>query len=110
VLVNIGGIAAKIATGLGFQKGDDVLETLKEGSIFTDILQEHWRHQLLSYNIVSFWGSIDNVSIVVIFDAIALGVCRVGASYDCTLLTVYQHRLWQRKAHDSACQVIEKTL
>lgn len=62
--MNIGGIAAKVATGMGFQKGDDVLETLKDGSIFTDILQEHWRHQLLKYDIISFWGSMDNVSML----------------------------------------------
>src|SRR5436305_11016561 len=50
--------------GSGFQKGDDVLETLKDGSIFTDILHEHWRHQLLKYDIVSFWGAMDNVSTI----------------------------------------------
>lgn len=61
----MGGIAAVIATGMGFQKGDDILETLKDGSIFTEILQEHWRHQLENYNIVSFWGSLDNVSVLV---------------------------------------------
>src|SRR5207248_897387 len=61
-LVSLGGIAAKIATTAGFQKGDDVLETLKAGSIFSDIMQEHWRHQLLKYNIISFWGALDSVS------------------------------------------------
>jgi hypothetical protein len=39
--VSLGGIVAKIATAVGFQKGDDVLETLKSGSIFPDIIQEH---------------------------------------------------------------------
>jgi hypothetical protein len=61
-LVNLGGLAAKVATAAGFQKGDDVLETLKNGSIFSDIMQEHWRHQLLQYDIISFWGGLDNVS------------------------------------------------
>jgi hypothetical protein len=36
----------KIATSVGFQKDDDMIETLKEGSIFSDIMQEHWRHLL----------------------------------------------------------------
>jgi hypothetical protein len=54
---------AKIAMAAGFQKGDNVLETLKDGSIFSDIMQEHWRHQLLKYDIISFWGVLDNVSI-----------------------------------------------
>jgi len=63
-LLKIGGVVAKIANDLGFQKGDDVLETLKEGSIFTDIMREHWRHQLLRYDIISFWGTLDAVSTV----------------------------------------------
>jgi hypothetical protein len=62
MLVSLGGVVAKIATAMGFQKGDDVLETLKNGSVFSDIMQEHWRHQLFKYNIVSFWGGLDNVS------------------------------------------------
>lgn len=61
-LVSLGGVVAKIATTVGFQKGDDVLETLKKGSIFSDIMQEQWRHQLDKYNIISFWGARDNVS------------------------------------------------
>ncbi|KZL67693.1 NB-ARC domain-containing protein, partial [Colletotrichum tofieldiae] len=60
-LVSLGSLAAKIATTTGFQKGDDVLEVLKQGSIFSDIMNEHWRHQLLQYNIVSFWGGFDNI-------------------------------------------------
>jgi triacylglycerol esterase/lipase EstA (alpha/beta hydrolase family) len=62
VLVSLGSVVAKIATAIGFQKGDDVLETLKKGSIFSDTMLEHWRHQLLKYNIISFWGSLDKVS------------------------------------------------
>ncbi|OHE90416.1 hypothetical protein CORC01_14293 [Colletotrichum orchidophilum] len=60
-LVSLGSLAANIATATGFQKGDDVLETLKQGSIFSDIMNEHWRHQLLQYDIASFWGGFDNV-------------------------------------------------
>jgi hypothetical protein len=32
---------AKIATTVGFQKGDNVLETLKKESIFSNIMQEY---------------------------------------------------------------------
>ncbi|KAI0102805.1 TPR-like protein [Nemania sp. FL0031] len=60
-LVGLGGLAAKIAIAAGFQKGDDVLETLKRGSIFSGIIQEHWRPQALDYDIISVWGSLDNV-------------------------------------------------
>lgn len=60
-LVNIGKIAAKIALELGFQKGDNILETLRSGSMFSDLMYEHWRHRLLEYPIVSFWGALDTV-------------------------------------------------
>ncbi|KAL2689915.1 hypothetical protein Neosp_003979 [[Neocosmospora] mangrovei] len=61
-LVNIGQIAAKIALNLGFQKGDNILETLKEGSMFSDLMHEHWKQRLLEYPIVSFWGALDTLS------------------------------------------------
>ena len=61
-LVNLGGIATKIAMTLDFQRGDDILEVLKSGSMFSEIMQEHWRHQMLQYDIVSFWGALDNVN------------------------------------------------
>jgi len=41
-----------------------VLETLKDGSIFSDIVQEHWRLSLLQYDIVSFRGTLDEVSTI----------------------------------------------
>ncbi|KAK3380656.1 hypothetical protein B0T24DRAFT_697246 [Lasiosphaeria ovina] len=50
-LVTLGGVAVQIAMALGFQKGDDVLETLKSRSIFSDVMEEHWKHQLLQYDI-----------------------------------------------------------
>jgi pimeloyl-ACP methyl ester carboxylesterase len=62
ILASLGSVMAKIAIAVGFQKGDDVLETIKNGSIFSDIMQEHWRQQLLKYNIISFWGARDYVS------------------------------------------------
>ncbi|CAM1505036.1 Fc.00g106730.m01.CDS01 [Cosmosporella sp. VM-42] len=63
-LVNIGRIAAKIAISLGFQKGDDILDTLDKEGIFSDIMQEHWKQRLLEYDIVSFWGTLDDASVV----------------------------------------------
>lgn len=60
-LVGIGSVAARIAIGLGFQKGDNILETLDNGSLFTDLMHEHWKQRLLDFNIVSFWGTLDQV-------------------------------------------------
>jgi triacylglycerol esterase/lipase EstA (alpha/beta hydrolase family) len=61
-LVGLGSIATRIARSAGLQQGDDVLETLKSGSIFSDVIHEHWRHQMVEYNIISFWGALDTVS------------------------------------------------
>lgn len=61
-LVKMGNAVAKVAISLGFKAGDNILETLKSASIFTEIMREHWRHQLLNYDIRSFWGTLDDVS------------------------------------------------
>ncbi|KAK4198402.1 hypothetical protein QBC40DRAFT_230211 [Triangularia verruculosa] len=60
-LVSLGSLVARVATATGFQPGDDVMEVLKEGSLFSDILTEMWQHQLTKYDIISFWGSEDYV-------------------------------------------------
>ncbi|KGO58308.1 hypothetical protein PEX2_068180 [Penicillium expansum] len=61
MLLSLGGVAANIALYVGLKEGDNVIETLRKGGIFSDIMQEHWRHQLEEYNIISFWGSLDEV-------------------------------------------------
>jgi hypothetical protein len=38
ILASLGGIVVKIVTAVGFQKGNNVLETLKNGSIFSEII------------------------------------------------------------------------
>ncbi|KAK4655284.1 hypothetical protein QC762_301160 [Podospora pseudocomata] len=58
-LVSLGSLVARVATATGFQPGDDVMEVLREGSLFSDILTEMWQHQLMKYDIISFWGSED---------------------------------------------------
>ncbi|KAF4240075.1 hypothetical protein CNMCM8980_005445 [Aspergillus fumigatiaffinis] len=57
--VRMGNVVAKVAISLGFKAGDNILETLKSGSIFTGIMKEHWRHQLPNYDLRSFWGTLD---------------------------------------------------
>lgn len=61
-LMTLGSLAAKVADKASFKNGEDVMETLKQGSIFSEIMQEHWRHQLLRYDFISFWGAYDGVS------------------------------------------------
>ncbi len=61
LLVNLGMLASRIATTIGFQQGDNVVEVLKDGGMFVEIMRESFRHQLCEYDIVSFWGARDNV-------------------------------------------------
>ncbi|KAL2050807.1 hypothetical protein ABVK25_008868 [Lepraria finkii] len=37
------------------------MEVLRSGSLFSDILQEIWRHQLGSYKIISFYEGIGEI-------------------------------------------------
>jgi hypothetical protein len=62
-LASLGGVMAKIAAAMGFQEGDDLLERLKTGRIFSDVTQERWKYHLLRYHIRSFWGTLDNVKL-----------------------------------------------
>lgn len=60
-LVNLGSLAARIATSLGFREHSDLVSTLQQGSVFSDILQETFRNQLSLYRIVSFYEKKGNV-------------------------------------------------
>ena len=60
-LVTLGALASKIATFVGCKKGDNIIQTLQSGSLFTALLQEHWRHRLDQFNVVSFCGAEDCV-------------------------------------------------
>jgi hypothetical protein len=59
--MSLGEVVAKIADRAGFRQGDNILEVLKQGSMFADVLRENWRHQILQYDIISFWGGSDKV-------------------------------------------------
>ena len=61
-LVKIGATAVRIANSLGFRSSSAIVEALQNGSLFSDMLKEAWRHQLESYQIVSFWEGIGEVS------------------------------------------------
>ncbi|CAG9943269.1 unnamed protein product [Clonostachys rosea f. rosea IK726] len=92
-LMSLGEVVAKIADRAGFRQGDNILEVLKQGSMFADVLRENWRHQILQYDIISFWGGSDKIVLkenarlgmpgdrenVVRLDAGHGGVCRFGS-------------------------------
>ncbi|KAK8035434.1 P-loop containing nucleoside triphosphate hydrolase protein [Apiospora rasikravindrae] len=60
-LVGLGSIVSNIAKTMNWQKGSGVMEVLKDGNLFSEVLQEHRRHQFPQYDIVSFWGAFDDV-------------------------------------------------
>jgi hypothetical protein len=54
-LVKLGKTCARIMTAISTNPSNDIMQALQKGSLFSDILQENWRHQLNSYKIVSFY-------------------------------------------------------
>ncbi|EXK32557.1 hypothetical protein FOMG_11456 [Fusarium oxysporum f. sp. melonis 26406] len=59
VVQKLGETAVLIAKDLGLRAEDDVVKSLQTATIFSEI--ESWKHQVLEYDIVSFWGSSDTV-------------------------------------------------
>ncbi|KAL2125631.1 hypothetical protein VTJ04DRAFT_1996 [Mycothermus thermophilus] len=93
LLVTVGQVAANTAQSLGFNKhGDKIVEVLERDSLFSDLMHEHWRHRLLEFPIVSFWGSQDTIvpkasatfglpgknEKIISLDADHSGVCKFG--------------------------------
>ncbi|KAL9596526.1 MAG: hypothetical protein Q9219_005747 [cf. Caloplaca sp. 3 TL-2023] len=60
-LVSIGKLSARVATSILRNPSKDVMEALTKGSLFSDVLQESWRHQLNLYKIVSFYEGIGDI-------------------------------------------------
>jgi len=54
-LVGLGDLSIRIAQGLFRNPPNDMMDALRGGSMFEDVLQENWRHQLTHYKIVSFY-------------------------------------------------------
>ncbi|CAG8974636.1 hypothetical protein HYALB_00012104 [Hymenoscyphus albidus] len=59
--VMFGRICASIAQSLPTNPSNDTMKALKSGSLFSDVLQEGWRHQLERYRVVSFYEGIGNL-------------------------------------------------
>ena len=60
-MVKLASVAARIASALHMQPENDVPEAIKNGSLYTDILKEHWRHRLLDFDLISFWEADEKV-------------------------------------------------
>ena len=59
--MTLGNACARIVTAISTNPPNDIIEVLRSGSLFSDVLQESWRHQLSSYKIVSFYEGIGEV-------------------------------------------------
>lgn len=59
--IKFGKASVRIAQSLPGRTSNDVMEALKKGSLFTDTLQDAWRHQLDHYQIVTFYEGIGEV-------------------------------------------------
>jgi hypothetical protein len=54
----LGRLAAGIVDFLTYRPPNDIMDAVKSGSLYADTLQENWRHQLMKYNIVSFYEGL----------------------------------------------------
>lgn len=59
--VSLGMACAKIARSLSFTTHSTLIEVLEQGSLFSDILSENFRHQLETYSILSCYEGIGDV-------------------------------------------------
>ena len=58
-LVRLGATSVAIVRGIFPDPPHDLVQALSRGSLFADILQEHWSYQLNLYKIVSFYEKED---------------------------------------------------
>jgi hypothetical protein len=67
-LVSFGRSCAAIVNTVMRSAPNDLMEAVSSGSLYTDILQESWRHQLNDYRIISFYEGSGNVSCAIFYD------------------------------------------
>ena len=53
--VVFGKTCVKIVQSIPGKTSNDIMEALQKGSLFSDTLQNQWRHQLKHYQIVTFY-------------------------------------------------------
>jgi len=59
VVVKLGRTSMAIVRGIFRDPPNDMMQALSHGSLFADVLQANWRHQLNLYKIVSFYEKED---------------------------------------------------
>ena len=59
--ITFGKAAVRIAQSLPGRTSNDIMEALRQGSLFSHTLQNQWRHQLDHYQILTFYEGIGDV-------------------------------------------------
>jgi hypothetical protein len=59
--VKFGRACVSIAQSMPWKVPNDIMEALKKGSLFSDVLYENWRHQLEQYHFISFYEGLGTV-------------------------------------------------
>jgi hypothetical protein len=54
-------LCAKIARKVCGNASNDLIEAVENGSLFSDTLTEHFRHQLEKYQVISCYETLDQV-------------------------------------------------
>ena len=70
--IMVGKSVVRIAQSVRGRGQDDIMEALKQGSLFSDSLQNQWRHQLDHYKIVTFYEGKGDVK-----PFITASICRI---------------------------------
>lgn len=60
-LVTLGKISIRIVRGLIRDPPNDLMQAVTKGSLYADVLEENWRHQLNSFKIVSFYEGVGDI-------------------------------------------------
>ena len=60
-LVKLGNASVRIVRAIFLNPPNDIMQAITHGSLYADMLQENWRHQLNLYKIVSFYEGIGTV-------------------------------------------------
>jgi hypothetical protein len=59
--VLLGNLCAKIARKVCGNASNDLIEAVESGSLFSDTLTEHFRHQLENYQVISCYETLGQV-------------------------------------------------
>ena len=65
--VKFGKICARVANKVVGDPKNDLMQALEKNVLFSEVLQENWRHHLESYRIVSFYEGIGDVSFSLLY-------------------------------------------